>query len=211
MKITVFSAKGGVGKTPIAYNIAKDRNCAMGTNETFHVLDQVMAEESLIAVPPNEEFPDFGKEIDIVFDLGGAIGADSAPSIVSAVRQSDLILVPVDNEYKSINGAFHSITEVTPHNDNIALVVTKLEKRKGEIFADWKSSADFKEVTTMLEGLLERKLPAFPLKQSKVFRHIFDREMSVSEICAKGGVDRYHFSAVELQFKRLYKFIDQGK
>lgn len=211
MKITIFSAKGGVGKTPIAYNIAKDHGYAMGTNETFHVLDQVMEEESLIAIPPNDEFPDFGEEVDIVFDLGGAVGADSAPSIVSAVRQSDLVLVPVDNEYKSINGAFHSITEILPHNDRIALVVTKLEKRKGEIFADWKRSADFKEVTNTLSELLERTLPAFPLKSSKVFRHIFDRELSIAEICEKGGVDRYHFEPVNRQFKTIYQFIEGGE
>lgn len=210
MKITVFSAKGGVGKTPIAYNIAKDLGYAMGTNETVHVLDQVMEEESLIAVPPNEEFPEFGDEIDIVFDLGGALGEDSAPSIVSAVRQSDLVLVPVDNEYKSINGAYHSIVEVLPHNENILLVVTKLEKRKGEIFSHWSKSADFVEVTDTLSKLLEKKLPAFPLKQSKVFRHIFDREMSVAEICSMGGVDKFHFDLVAKQFAEIYDFIKKG-
>lgn len=209
MKCTVFCSKGGVGKTPIAFNIARDRGYALGTNETFHVLDQVMPEESLIAIPPNEEFPEFGDEVDIVFDLGGAIGADSAPSILSAIRQSDLVLVPVDNEYKSINGAYHSIVEVMQHNPNVALVVTKLEKRKMEIFSSWDQSADFKEVTETLGKLLDKKLPAFPLKQSKVFRHIFDREMSVAEICSGGGVDKYHFGSVKEQFDAIYKFMDK--
>lgn len=211
MKITVFSAKGGVGKTPIAFNIARDRGYAMGTNETYHVLDQVMEEESLIAIPPNETFPEFADDIDIVFDLGGAVGADSAPSIVSAIAQSDLVLVPVDNEYKSINGAYHSIVETLPHNEQIALVVTKIEKRKGEIFHDWRQAADFKEVIGTLGQLLDRTLPAFPLKQSKVFRHIFDREQSIAEICSGGGVDQYHFGLVRDQFQAIYDYIDGGE
>ena len=37
MKITVYQAKGAAGKTPIATNIALDREYAIGTNEAFHV------------------------------------------------------------------------------------------------------------------------------------------------------------------------------
>ena len=75
MKITVFSAKGGVGKTPISYNIAKDKGWGIATNETYHILDRCMPEEDLLVVPPNEEFPELPPEVDVVFDLGGAIGA----------------------------------------------------------------------------------------------------------------------------------------
>lgn len=211
MKITIFSAKGGVGKTPISYNLAKDRGFAMATNETYHVLDRVMPEDALVAIPPNKEFPPFGAEVDVVFDLGGAIGTDSAPSILSAVKMSDIVFVPVENEYKAINGAFHSITEILPHNQNIALIVTKLEKRRGEMFSTWFKSLDFMEVVGMLTQLLERDFPAFPLKTSKVFRHIFEREMSVAQICALGGVDQYHYKVVKEQFDEIYQFIDGGK
>lgn len=210
MKITVFSAKGGVGKTPISYNIAKDRGYAIGTNETYHVLDQVMPEDQLIAIPPNHEFPQFGDDIDIVFDLGGAIGADSAASILSAVRQSDIVFVPINNEYKSINGGFHTIRELQIHNLNIALIVTKITKRKNEIIGTWYQSADFKEVTSAIFGLMEREFPAFPLKTSAVFDNIFDRELSVAQICALGGVDQYHYAAVRDQFADIYKFIEEG-
>ena len=210
MKITVFNAKGGVGKTPISYNIAKDCGYGIATNETYNVLDRVFPEDNLLVVPPNEEFPELPDEMNVVFDLGGAIGTDSAPSILSAVKMSDIVLVPVENEYKAINGAFHSIEEILPHNPNVAIIVTKLEKRRGEIFSTWNKSTDFNEVTTILSTLFERNFPAYPLKLSKVFRHIFEREMSVAQICSLGGVDRYHFKQVQEQFNEIYKFINGG-
>lgn len=208
MKITVYSGKGGVGKTPIAYNIAKDRGWPMATNEA-DVLDHTMAEEELLEVPGNEPFPDLPADMDIVFDLGGTLDKGSAPSILSAIKQSDLVLVPVSNERKGIRKAFVTISEVLPHNQNIAIIVTKLQKRPNEMFTTWFKSADFTEVTKLLSELLERDFPAFPLKFSKVFDHIFEREMSVAQICALGGIDQYHFKVVKEQWDVISNFIDE--
>lgn len=208
MKITVFSAKGSAGKTPISVNIALEREYAIGTNETYHVLDKVFPDERLIAIAPNEAFPRLSDGIDIVFDLGGAIGGDSAASIRSALEQSDVVLVPVYNEYKCINAAYHTILEVAPINPNIYLVVTKIEKRKREIFDNWKKSADFKEVTSTLSGLLDRTYPATPLKFSKGFDAIFDRELSLRDLVNAGGIDAYTYRQVADQFDDLYRMLE---
>ena len=209
MKITVFSAKGSAGKTPISVNIALERDFAIGTNETYHVLDRLFPDERLISVAPSEEFPEFPADIDIVFDLGGALGGDSAPSIRSAVIQSDVVLVPVYNEYKCINAAFHTVEEVRALNPNIVLVVTKIEKRKREMFSDWRQSADFREVTGTLSQLLEHEYPAVPLKFSKGFDIIFDREASLRELVEEGGIDAYNYRLVADQFDELYTAIER--
>jgi len=208
MKITIFSAKGSAGKTPISVNITLDRGYAIGTNETYHVLDSIIPEERLLAILPNETFPELPPEIDVVFDLGGAIGGDSAARITSAVNQSDFVFVPVYNEYKSINGAFHTICEVENINKNIVLVCTKLEKRRGEIFSDWRNSQDFKDITSTLGGLIGRDLPAIPLKFSRGFDVIFQQEKSLRQIVGAGGLDAYTYRTVADQFDAIYSYLD---
>ena len=46
MKITVYSVKGSAGKTPIATNIALDREYALGTNEPYHILDSFIQNDN---------------------------------------------------------------------------------------------------------------------------------------------------------------------
>ena len=162
------------------------------------------------SVPPSQPFVELPPEIDIVFDLGGAMGGDSAESIRSAVQQSDLVIVPVYNEYKSINGAYHTILEVREINPNILIVGTKLLKQRNEIFADWSDSRDFRNVRDTLRELTDKNYPALPLKFSKGFEVIFDQEKSLRQLVEGGGIDAYMYRLVAAQFDKIYEFIEQG-
>jgi len=125
MKITVYSVKGSAGKTPIATNIALDKGYAIGTNELYHVFDSFFPEEKLLPIEPHEKFPEIPETIDIVFDLAGSISRE-ASSISSAIEQSDLVIVPIYNEIKSLNAGIHTIIEVSNFTKNIIVIATKL-------------------------------------------------------------------------------------
>ncbi len=53
MRIAVYSSKGSAGKTPISANIALDKDFCIGTNEAFHVYDNLIEENKLIALHVN--------------------------------------------------------------------------------------------------------------------------------------------------------------
>ena len=74
-----------------------------------------MGSEAVKAVNNDSELElvgscDFGDDLDIVFDLAGAISSD-ARSITTAIKQSDVVVVPINNEFKAIKAGLHSISE----------------------------------------------------------------------------------------------------
>jgi cellulose biosynthesis protein BcsQ len=209
MKITVYSAKGSAGKTPIATNIALDKGYALGTNEIYHVFDSFFPEEKLLPIEPHEEFPTIPDNIDIVFDLAGSISKQS-PSISSAIAQSDLVIVPIYNEIKSLNAGIHTILEVSNFTKNILVIATKLQKQRNDVFSNWNESLDFKNIEKMINANIGFKVSILPLKFSKVFDMIFEKEKSINQIIEDDALAKYTYRDVAKQFNDIYLFIEKN-
>lgn len=209
MKITVYSAKGSAGKTPIATNIALDKGFALGTNEIYHVFDSFFPEEKLLPVEPHEKFPEIPDNIDIVFDLAGSISKQS-PSISSAISQSDVVIVPIYNEIKSLNAGIHTILEVSNFTKNIIVIATKLQRQKNDVFSNWSESIDFKNIEKMVNANVVFEIPIFPLKFSKVFDLIFEKEKSINQIMKEDALAKYTYREVAKQFNDIYLFIENN-
>ena len=212
MRITIYSAKGSAGKTPIATNIALDREYAIGTNEAFHVFDSFIPDERLLALDLTESFPDIPDDIDIVFDLAGAISAQSH-SITSAVRQSDLVIVPIHNEVKSLHsgvGTLRQIVKVDGFKGECLVIATKLQKGRKETFGadEWDKSAAFLNISAFVEQA-GFSFTVLPLKFSNAFDAIFEREQSIAQICASYPLANYNFRDVLRQFEAIYHHIDE--
>jgi len=208
MKITVYNMKGSAGKTPIATNIALDREYALATNEPYNILDAILPEERLFSLQPDEEFPDFLDSIDVVFDLAGLMSRDARPSIVSAVSQSDVVLVPIYNELKCIHAGIHTIRELQPYSRKIVVVATKLIKRKGEVFKDWSDSEDAKNIRTVVDHAVGEGIPVLPLKFSRVFDTIFEQERAIRHMMEKDALARYTYREVAAQFDSLLSYLE---
>ena len=206
MKITIYSAKGSAGKTPIATNIALDREYAIGTNEQFHVFDSFIPDNRLLAVDLTEPFPAVPDGIDIVFDLAGAI-SEHSHSISSAIAQSDLVIVPIFNEVKSLTSGIGTINEVAKFNRSILVVATKLQKQSGEPFSgDWRQSRDYRNIA---DAVARFEVTVLPLKFSKAFDAIFEKEMSIRQLMSADPLAAYTYRDVAAQFDEVYNHIDK--
>lgn len=207
-KISVYSGKGGDGKTPIATNIVLDRDYALGTNEHFHVFDSFIPDYQLMALKANEEFPQVPDHIDIVFDLAGSI-TENSRSIISALSQSDMVIVPISNEIKALNSGIGTLREVHRFTPNILVVATKLDKERKDTFQDdWTQGSAFKTVEAQIRANIDFDVDIVPLKRSKAFDAIFEREQSIRQVMQGDALARYNFRDVAAQFDAIYTFID---
>ena len=167
----------------------------------------------MLALDLTESFPDIPGEIDIVFDLAGAISAQSH-SITSAVRQSDLVIVPIHNEVKSLHsgvGTLRQISQVDGFCGQRMVIATKLHKGRKDQFGrdEWHQSNDFLNVVEAVKSAGFEDIPILPLKFSSAFDAIFEREKSISQICASDPLARYSFREVAQQFDAIYKHLDE--
>lgn len=207
MKICIYSGKGGDGKTPIATNIALDRGYAIGTNEHFHIFDSFIPDERLLALKANEAFPQIPEDIDMVFDLAGSI-TENSKSIISALQQANLVIVPISNEVKALVAGIGTLREIKRFTNNILIIATKLEKGRKETFTDdWTKSEEFINVKNQVFHHVG-EIPILPLKQSKVFNAIFEQEKSIRQIMAVDPLARYSYRDVAKQFDEIYNFIE---
>jgi len=208
MKITVYSTKGSAGKTPIATNIALDRSYAVWTNEPYHIFDGFIPDNQLLSLDLNDTFPTIPDDVDIVFDLAGSI-SKTAYSITSAIKQSDVVLVPIYNEVKSIKAGLNTIAEVMNFNKNVIVIATKLQKRKKtDVFKSWAKSDDFLNIQNAVHSQIGKNIPVLPLKFSAVFDAIFEQEKSIKQLMEVSGLARYQYREVSEQFDAIYNLID---
>lgn len=209
MKIAVYSSKGSAGKTPISTNIAFDKDFVIGTNEAFHVYDQFLPDNRLLALHTEEAFPKAleSEDIDIVFDLAGSI-SKLALSISSALEMSDYVIVPIYNEWKSLVGGINTISQIMEYNKNVIVVATKLQKQKSDTFkGDWRKSDDFKNIEKAVRERIGEGIPVLPLKFSKVFDNIFEEQKSIKQLMADNPLAKFNYREVDKQFDEIYNLI----
>lgn len=210
MKVTVYSGKGGAGKTPISLNLALNNQWAIGTNDLISILSTLdfLPEDTLAEIGPDEEFPIFPPEIDMVFDLGGALARASSPSILSAVKQSDCVLVPIDNTPQSRGGGALTIKELLPFAKNICAVATKLKRKRHEPKSvPIERTQAFTEIQQDLIDAELGDIPILPLRFSEGFDTIMKEGLSIEQMAGQGGLKAYSYRDLVKELNAITKYI----
>jgi cellulose biosynthesis protein BcsQ len=139
----------------------------------------------------DEILPSFPDDYNIIFDLGGHIDKRA----ISAIKQSDFVLVPVIKGFINIQVSIDTITELLELNQNVIIV------------ANHTTPGDMDDIRTAMERFFD--LPVFEIKQSKSLPNIFKEKKSVRAMVSEGGLKKYHFNAVADQFDLIIGYMKE--
>ena len=183
MKISVINKKGGVGKTSLAFSLAKSLNLFLLSND-----DSVI--ES--AYPEMSKIMENLKLIDnAVYDFGGFVDS----GVLEIVNKSDFVIIPLTSDLNSFKKTVSLINEID--NKNIILVANRAEK------------LDFEEIEQYFKKHFD--FPIIEIKNSRIWKKTFEEKKSVIEIKNENKMNKYIYRNSINGFEKLLKIIGKTK
>jgi len=122
MIVTFFNKKGGVGKTTLAFNVAKDLDFFLLSNDDS-VIESIYPNKAKIM--SNIKLLD---NANIIYDLGGFIDKNN----VEILEKSDIIFIPTLLDINSVQRTLNTIKEIKEINKdaNIKLIINQFNTLK---------------------------------------------------------------------------------
>jgi len=191
---TIFSLKGGVGKTSLASALCleldyKGKKVPIITNDAISPLEEVLGKEKALKLKLDEDFPELKKSDDIIVDLGGFVDERS----ISALKKSKQVVIPTIGSFLSISGLIQTVQEVERFNKKIIIVLNRIEK---------------KEVEKVIQFIREsHDYPIFKLKTSKCFENLLYQNKSVSQMMKEEPLRRSSYKEVHAQLHEIIKHL----
>ncbi|MDY0215064.1 MAG: ParA family protein [Bacilli bacterium] len=178
MIISIFSLKGGVGKTPLAFTLAKDLDLNLQSNDNS-VIETIYKNRAKIGKPVLAE--------NTVYDFGGF--ADTG--ILPIIEKSNALIIPCTPDYNSILRTVETLEAVKGHNDNILIAVTKTEKED-----------EFLYVVNSINEFFD-DLNFFELRNSKIFKNSIETGKSLTELYNETPLSKNAYRTIYKQYLEL--------
>lgn len=209
MKVAVYSAKGGCGKTPLSICIALDEEYALVTNESYDALSDQMEESRLLYVKSDQDMPNFDDGIEVVFDLAGTMTSGDFAT-VSALKQSDVVVIPMCNNLGALKAGIKTIRAVHKLNKPVIIAATKLRSKTKKKNEDWQNSSDYITISEWVSST--RKdigyLPAIiPVRFSELFESVISNCQSIRNLAKQNPLLMHSQKDLIKQLDELYKEI----
>jgi len=193
-------------------NLALTLGYAIGANED-NDLTEIFPEERVLEIEPEESFPNFPEEIDIVFDLGGVL-SKSNYSVLSAIKQSDLIFIPLFWDTNSVKKGLQTYDEIHKLNPNIVFIASKLKTRSGDPKKSdpsfsWSKCKEFVDIDNAITKFTGQKEIVIPLQESDFYHDMKDKGMTFEELRNSWPLQKHNIQKIMDQFSLVFKEIEK--
>ncbi len=187
MKIAVINKKGGVGKTPFAFSIAKDLDLYLQSNDNS-CIEQIYKGKAAIL----EQV----KNIDnCVYDFGGF----SAAGVLDIIKICNFVIIPSIIGANSILRSIETINEIKEANNNIIILATGFLNMQEELLLE-------EELISNVD-----KFPVFYFKYSKIIQNAITYGQSFTELYKENGLSRNSYSNFYNEYRRLLAYLQRNK
>ena len=183
MKIALLNKKGGVGKTPFAFSIAKDLDYFLQSNDNS-CIEQIYPDKAKVLEKV--------KEIDnCVYDFGGF----AAGGVLDIIRGCSVVIIPCLPTYNSLIRTIETIGEIKEVNSSIFLLATNFKDEKEEEFLEKELDSQYKEI------------PTFYFKNSKIVNNAVNFGLSFTELYNENSLSKRSYLGFYNEYRRLLKAI----
>ena len=190
-QILIWTQKGGDGKTALAAAFALEFDFTVMTNEPNTPLPQILPEGDVDIIGEGEQFTVVPPGYRNIIDCKGALDEAVGP----AAKNSDVIIIPVkDHSDAQLYIFLESVALMLEHNKKIVLVANACERGK------------FARTEKRIRDI-HPDLPIVEIRDSKIFRHVSDHGMSISQLIKERPADCSNCGAVLDQFLALAEIV----
>lgn len=194
-RLMIFNAKGGVGKTALALNLALTFDFGVITNDLASIVPRVLpaAHVRILDEFVEEKYlPILHKSDAVIFDFGG-FPDDRAKE---AIDFSSTVLVPVLPYKENYIVSLNFIAELLRHKSQDKIIVI-VNQTKGD---------QFQKAREVIWNFYP-DIAVFNVKQSSAFAWMVEKKKSILQLSEEYPSFTRHWSPVAEQFNALAKYL----
>jgi len=185
MIVTIFNKKGGTGKTSLAFNLAKDLDFFLLSNDDS-VIEDIYPEKARVM-----DKVEIIESQNIVYDLGGFID----PSISTIFKGSDIVIIPTTLDVNSIKRTINTVMEIHAYTKDIVIVINRVQKAK---------LYKYKQSIEALKGLGK---DIIYIRETEAVPNSIHMGKSFTELYNEGGLSKSHYKGIYEDYTKLLERI----
>ena len=187
MIISVATKKGGTGKTSLAFNLAKDLDFYLLSNDDS-IIEKIYNKAKIL---DKLEVVD----VDCIYDLGGFIDKRAK----KVFKASDLIIVPTTLDANSIKRAVNTIIEINEYCKNIIIVINRVKEQ---------TLKKYEQSIEILKGL-EKEI--FYIRESEAMTNSIHTGKTITELYNANGLSKKNYNKIYNEYKKILNYIKTFK
>ena len=185
MIVSFFNKKGGVGKTSIAYSVAKDLDYFLLSNDDS-VIETVYKNKAKVL-----DKLEVIENANVVYDLGGFIEDE----IIEVFKKSDIIIIPATLDINSVKRTINTVVEIEKYNKNIVIVINRISAKKQH---------KYKESILKLSELNKK---IFLIRESEAFANSMYKAKTITELYNENALMKNAYKGVYEDYTKLLNYI----